>query len=133
MTPIVLDAPVRWWHCPACDLRDRTQQAGVHTQFHNCAALGGIGIPLIEVPSYDARADGRQRPVESEDYIGGNGQPITAVRTERGDGSNDCTVLAPTASIHGGAIQPAIPGTPVGRKDCTVSPITACASGTSQS
>lgn len=99
-TPI-LDVPVRWWHCPSCELVDRTQRADIHTQMHQCPALGGVCIPLIEVPDYDTRANGRQVLVEREDDIGDNlwAGPISSVRTERGDGSNDVTVFAPTAAL----------------------------------
>lgn len=101
MREIIFDAPVRWWHCPTCDTRDRTQQPGVHTQFHHCPALGGVALPMIEVRSCDANADGRQVVVEREDYIGrSNASPVSAVNTERGDGSNDCTVF-PTVATTG--------------------------------
>lgn len=89
---VELTPPTRMWHCPACDLRDETRKPGVHTQFHNCPANAGLGIPLIEVPSHDTRADGRQLTVQSEDYVG-HANPLVAIRTERGDGSNDCTVF----------------------------------------
>ena len=98
--PYDLEPPVRWWHCPACDLRDRTQQAGVHTQFHNCPAVFGIGLPLVEVRGPDVKADARQRLVMREDYANG-GDPRASVLTERFDGSNDVTVLAPTAGVKG--------------------------------
>lgn len=95
-----LEAPVRWWKCPNCDVVDRTQRPDVHTQFHDCRALG-VTIPLIEVSDPEARPDGRQVVVEREDYLGAeNADPMMAVRTERGDGSNDCTVFAPTARIN---------------------------------
>lgn len=99
---MILDVPVRWWHCPACDLRDRTQQPGVHTQFHNCPAVGGVAIPLVEVGGPDRHADGRHVVVMREDYAG-DADPVAAIRTERGDGSNDVTVLAPAAGVQGEA------------------------------
>lgn len=94
--PVVFEPPVRWWHCPACDMRDRTQKPGVHTQFHNCPAIGGIGVPLVEVRGPDVDAAARQRLVCREDYAG-DADPVAAVYTDRADGSNDVTVLAPTA------------------------------------
>jgi hypothetical protein len=104
MKGLELQAPVRWWKCPTCELTDLTRRGDVHTQFHPCPALGGIVTPLIEVPGPDERVDGRHRLVEREDYIGTSGaSPIAAVLTERGDGSNDCTVLAPTATAGVGA------------------------------
>jgi hypothetical protein len=98
----LLDAPVRWWHCPSCGLRDRTQQAGVHTQFHPCPAIGGVNLPMVETRTPDADADARQRIVMREDYAR-SANPVAAVHTERGDGSNDVTVLAPAASVKGTA------------------------------
>jgi hypothetical protein len=94
MRPALLEAPVRYWKCPSCDITDRTQQAGVHTQFHSCPALGNVNIPLVELRRQDAKPDGRQVVVNRED-----GPGVASIRTERGDGSNDCTVFAPTASV----------------------------------
>lgn len=97
---MILTPPVRWWHCPSCDSRDRTEEANPHTRFHSCPAFNFNSIPLIEVSSSDAKADGRQLAVEREDYIGkSNAGPIASIRTERADGSNDCTVLAPSATV----------------------------------
>jgi hypothetical protein len=60
--------------------------------------MGGVTIPLVEVSGPDARVNARQVAVEREDYVGNSGGPIvTSVRTERADGSNDCTVFAPVA------------------------------------
>jgi hypothetical protein len=95
----LLPAPVRWWRCPSCGVTDRTERADVHTQFHPCPALGGVTVPLVEVRRADDRPDGRHLIVPREDYSGNDtAGPIAAIRTERGDGSNDCTVLAPTAT-----------------------------------
>ena len=33
-------------------MRDRTQQTGVHTQFHNCPANGGLSLPFVEVADH---------------------------------------------------------------------------------
>ncbi len=60
--------------------------------------MGLASIPLIEVETPDSRPDGRQLTVEREDYAGSS-SPLAAIRTERGDGSNDVTVLAPTAAM----------------------------------
>ena len=91
---VLLEAPVRWWRCPSCLTTDRTQRADVHTQFHPCPALNNANIPLIEVSDHDANPDGRQLVVNRED-----GPGIASIRTERGDGSNDCTVFAQTATV----------------------------------
>lgn len=94
----LLEAPVRWWRCPSCGATDRTEKPGFITQMHPCPALGDVTIPLVEVSGPDAAPDGRQVPVMREDYAAG-ANPLTAIRTERGDGSNDVTIFAETAVI----------------------------------
>lgn len=84
----ILDAPVRLWECPACYKQDRTQRADVHTQFHECPAMGGVSIPLAEVRAFDEKARARQVAVQSE-----YGYETASIRTERMDGSNDVTVF----------------------------------------
>jgi hypothetical protein len=81
MDGLILEAPVRFWKCPSCGITDRTQKAEVHTQFHNCPALGGVSIPLVEVHDIDDDPRARQIAVQG------------AIRTERMDGSNDLTVF----------------------------------------
>jgi hypothetical protein len=98
MTGLVLEPPVRYWKCPSCLLVDRTQRSDVHTQFHNCPALGNVAIPLIEVSDPDAKPQGRHVVVQREDYAGSS-DPTAAISTERPDGSNDITVLAETATV----------------------------------
>jgi hypothetical protein len=100
MSGVLLGTPVRWWKCPSCDVVDRTERNDVHTQFHPCRALNGANIPLIEVGSPDDKPNGRQVVVAREDYVGAN-SPVASIRTERGDGSNDCTVFAPMATVSG--------------------------------
>lgn len=94
--------PVHYWKCPSCGLQDQTQQSGPHTQMHACAALGNAWIPLLEVRSLDAQPDGRHVVVNKEDYVGGS-DPVAAIRTERGDGSNDLTVFAEAATVDSAA------------------------------
>jgi hypothetical protein len=99
--PVLLNAPVRWWKCPSCGLEDRTQRNDVHTQFHSCPALGGVNIPLVEVPDLSAKVAARHVEVEREDYQGrSTAGPVAAIRTERADGSNDVTVFAPPATVQ---------------------------------
>lgn len=88
------------WYCPNCNHRDVTIEARPHTRFHPCPGLGGVVAPMIEQGQ-----DVKVFAVVREDYIGGElvqtderGRPIMAVVTERPDGSNDCAVLAPTAT-----------------------------------
>lgn len=98
MTAVILEPTERWWRCPSCELTDRTFRGDVHTQMHHCPAMNGMALPLQEVPRYDAKPDARHVLVEREDYAGSpDADRIAAIYTERGDGSNDCTVLAPTA------------------------------------
>lgn len=92
------------WECPNCSVRDRT--AGAPNRFHVCPGLGGITAPLVL-----AGTDCRVRAQVREDYVGGElvqyddeGRPVTAVVTERPDGSNDVVVLAPTASWSAGVM-----------------------------
>ena len=101
MADFLLEPVERWWRCPSCDTVDRTARYDAHTQMHNCAGLNGLSVPLVEVPSQDTRPYAAQIPVEREDYIGSEigASRISAVRTERGDGSNDVTVLVPTANL----------------------------------
>jgi hypothetical protein len=91
MSALLLNAPIRNWKCPSCLVTDRTQRSDAHTQFHNCPAINGACIPLVEVHDLDDKPDGRQVIVPCE--VG----HLSSVRTERGDGSNDCTVFAQPA------------------------------------
>lgn len=95
MNAHIFEVPVRDWHCPACDMRDRTQKPGAHTQFHNCPALGGLGVPMVEVYDYDTRAQARQLI-----HAGEHGA-LASVITEHMSGRVDCTVFPITA--RGGA------------------------------
>ena len=94
MSEVLLNAPVRFWKCPSCLMSDRTQRADVHTQFHNCPALNGMNIPLVEVHDVDDDPHARQLVVQHED-----GPEIASIRTERADGSNDVTVFAQPAIV----------------------------------
>jgi len=95
MKPLLIDAPIRFWKCPSCGKVDRTQKAEVHTQFHDCPALGGLNVPLVEVADPDDKVKARQVPKMSE-----YGYDTASVVTERMDGSNDCTVF-PGAAVGG--------------------------------
>lgn len=96
----VLAPAERRWECPNCDQTAVTSEALPHTRFHFCPKLG-LTAPMVE-----AGVRAKVEKVEREDYIGGEdvqyddqGRPVMAVVTERGDGSNDVAVYAPTA--HG--------------------------------
>ena len=67
---------------------------------HACAGLGGFTAPMVPVSSLGARPDARHKIQMREDYCGQKGMsPVMSIRTDHGDGRNDCTVFAPTASI----------------------------------
>jgi hypothetical protein len=94
VSEVILEAPIRNWKCPSCGIEDQTQRADAHTQFHNCPALGDVSIPLVEVRHLDEKVKARQLAVERDD-----GPGLASIRTERLDGSNDCTVFPSTAVI----------------------------------
>lgn len=86
------------WTCPRCTTRARSVRP-VPAPMHPCRGLAGLSVPMLPE---GVRAD--VRPVEREDYIGGDlvqtdgeGRPVMAVVTTRDDGQ-DCTVYAPTAT-----------------------------------
>jgi hypothetical protein len=75
---------------------------------HNCPRLNGLAAPFVEITGQelDTRTV-RHRVIEREDFLGhelahfdDNGTPITAVLTERADGSNDCHAFAGTAQAY---------------------------------
>lgn len=88
------------WVCPNCPVTART--VGQPNRFHDCAALGGFTAPMV-LEGVDCKVVALER----EDYLGGedvrraNGRPVSSVRVERADGSNDCFVYAPTAKAVG--------------------------------
>jgi hypothetical protein len=89
------------WVCPNCTATDVTHESKPHTRFHSCRGLKGLTAPLVP--------DGTDcvvEAVERDDYVGkelvqsnGEGRPISAVVTRYADGSNDCAVLAPCATV----------------------------------
>lgn len=74
---------------------------------HNCEGMKGLSIPMIEVksPRDDPNPKRTQHTAQERgDFIGSKKmepfRPITvAVKTERFDGSNDCTVFPGTAVV----------------------------------
>lgn len=101
MRAVLLAVPETHWECPNCDHTDVTKQAGPHSRFHACAALGGFSAPMVP-------AGTRAKVVaeERQDYIGdedvqttSDGRPIMAIRTTRDDGE-DLAVYAPTAHLR---------------------------------
>lgn len=96
---MILNAERRW-ECPSCHQQHVTTEHRPHTPFHACKALGGLTAPFVEVRGSELdRHAARHVVVERGDYIGDDKTAgrVMAVNTERADGSNDCTVYAPTA------------------------------------
>lgn len=95
---MLLQPPPKDWECPRCTVTERTGSQ-IQNRFHQCAGLAGLDAPLV------AKGSGaRLVVVEWEDYVGdelahvnGDGRPITAVRVERPDGSNDTVAYPATA------------------------------------
>ena len=96
---LLVEPPVRRWHCPNCGLRDETREARPHTRFHPCPRLRGLAAPMLP-EGVAAKVELRER----EDYVGNDrvqldperGRPVMSVITTRDDGQ-DAIVFAPTA------------------------------------
>ena len=101
---VVLD-PTKTWECPACTHRHQTTETRPHVPLHPCAGLGGLSAPMV----LEGTQKTRHVLQERGDYINGehgilydpDGRAIMSVVTERADGTNDCTVFAPTATAAG--------------------------------
>lgn len=87
---VLLD-PKSYWACATCPAQTETREP-VHVLYHRCQAFDGMELPLTRVSGPRAKPDSRHVVVYSEDYVGHN-NPVTAVKTERGDGSNDLVVF----------------------------------------
>lgn len=99
MTAVLMDPVIRTWKCPSCELIEQT--GAVDNRMHACPALGDFVVPLVIVEHPDDRPDARHLMIDREDYLGdSNTGRIMACNTERGDGSNDRTVYAPTAELN---------------------------------
>lgn len=98
----MLLAVERYWRCPNCTEVAVTRRAAPHTQYHPCRGLKGLNAPMIP-----AGTDAKVEAVPWGDMLhgelaqhDGDGRPVSAIRTERADGSNDLTVLAPSARLN---------------------------------
>ena len=98
----------RCWQCPSCGHQHTTNTAQVVTPLHACPHWAGLAVALVEVHSnHDDTPKVRHRLIMREDYVGREqgivwgpgGAPISAVHTERADGSHDTHVFAPVAGI----------------------------------
>ena len=97
----------RWWECPTCHFQHKTIRGGIITPMHRCPQMGGLEVPLVQVLHNGGIRPGdvHHRLVERQDYVGdergvlydAKGRAITAVHTERRDGSHDTHVFAPHA------------------------------------
>lgn len=103
MSTVILKPGPRQWGCPHCPVTAVTSW-DTPNRYHHCSGLAGITAPMIP-----AGSDARTKVVFREDYVGqeivqydGYGRPVAAVVTDRPDGSNDVTVLAPTARWSAG-------------------------------
>lgn len=100
----------RHWECPSCGYQTTTTRGGIITPMHACPKQTGLQMPLVQVLDNGGLKAGTVRHVvvERQDMIGPNevvllddqGRAIQAVRTERADGSNDCHVFAPLATLR---------------------------------
>lgn len=115
---VLLTPPKGGWECPSCGHQEASRPGErvpgpghSTTKVHACPRLGGLGVPLVWVTVNAGMRRGMVRhvAVERDDYVGAErgmvrddrGRVISAVRTERADGSNDVRVHAPTA-VHRG-------------------------------
>lgn len=98
----LLRPPERHWRCPSCGRTDVTREHKPHTRMHPCPALKGFLAPMAPAEmDVIHRVNVREDYVAGEDVrLDGDGTPIMSIGIERGDGSNDTFVYAPTA--HGG-------------------------------
>ena len=106
MTALLLDA-YQDWVCPNCGLEERSRPLPPNaSRYHPCGRLHGLNAPLVRA-GMDCKVVAQLR----EDYVGAemvqtapeDGRPYSAIHTIRADGSNDAAVLAPCATIRGGA------------------------------
>ena len=99
---VILSPVIRWWRCPSCDHTDRTVKPGANEiAMHQCPALNGINIPLVEVSDWDVKPDAVHEEHEREDYTRNpDDGRVASIHTRHGDGREDATVLAPTARIQ---------------------------------
>ena len=103
----ILSPIEKWWECPTCHQQTKTIEARPHTEMHFCGALGGLVTPMVEVHTNEGirRGTVRHRVIEREDYVGNEvglryvgRTAVSAIHTERADGSNDTAVFAPAAT-----------------------------------
>jgi hypothetical protein len=97
-------ASITDWYCPSCGLTDTTRDTGPHIRYHTCPKLRYLSAPMVR-KGVSAKVELH----EPEDYVGDRlvqrdperRRPVMSITTTRADGSNDCVVLAPTATAKG--------------------------------
>lgn len=110
MTHPVLLQHRQKWQCPSCGLRDETTKPMTPTaaQYHACPQQQGLHVRLVRVDRYDQLAGQvHHRPIQREDYSNGDVGltrhdklgVVSAVHTERADGSHDTNVMPGMARI----------------------------------
>lgn len=106
MQAVLLTPPTHRWQCPSCRGVDTSREVRPHTRFHSCPAHNMMTTPFVLLAPGQTElpvAQVRHVEIEREDYIGDeNAGRIMALRTERADGSYDCTVYAPSATLATG-------------------------------
>lgn len=100
----------RIWECPQCPTMTRTVDASV--PLHACPSVGGLMVPLVPQGQ-----KARHVVIERGDYVGRNlvntdahGRPVSAVYTERPDGSHDTCAYPDTATADAEQIEEARDG-----------------------
>lgn len=103
---ILLTPAERHWQCPTCELQHVTNGPLSSQPMHHCPFLRGIAVPFVEVLEGVRAQRARHVVVDWGDYVGdqivrrdADGRPVSAVRTERADGSNDVVVFPGTATV----------------------------------
>lgn len=103
----ILQPVEKWWECPTCHGQHVTREPRPHTPMHQCVALQGLLAPFVEVHTNEGirRGSVRHRVIEREDYVGNevglryvDRTAVSAIHTERADGSHDTAVFAPAAT-----------------------------------
>lgn len=109
MNVVIIEPPEKHWECPTCGHQHVTRELKPHTPMHFCPKLSGVYAPYVQVFGDELpKLSVRHVVVERGDYLGKEiaqkdrrGRPITAILTERADGSNDCHAFAGMATGDG--------------------------------
>lgn len=101
---------IHMWECEKCSATARTVDASM--PLHPCPSVAGLMVPLVPPGSKT-----RHVVMERGDYVGrnrvntdDNGRPVSAVYTERPDGSFDTCAYPDTAVADADDIEEARDG-----------------------